>query len=85
MVAYEHNLPGMAQVVEQMLVKAFVPHLLIEAFDEPALDWRARGDVVPVDLVTLVPFQDGVANDTSDLRAAKPISQFAISGRLNLI
>lgn len=32
----------------------------IEAFHEAVLHWLARGNVVPLDLAALLPFQDGV-------------------------
>ncbi len=55
-----HQIAGMAQVIEQMRVQAFVPHAAIEAVDEPVLHWLARRDIVPIDFAIFVPFQDGV-------------------------
>ena len=54
------QIAGMAQVVEQMLIEAFVAHASIEALDEAILHWLAGGNVVPIDLTVFLPFQDGV-------------------------
>ena len=55
-----HQIAGMAQAVEQMLVQAFVAHAAIEAFHEPVLHRFARCDVVPVDLAIFLPFEDRI-------------------------
>jgi len=41
-----HQIAGMAQVVEQMLVQTFISHPAIEAFHKPILHLFARCDVV---------------------------------------
>ena len=56
-----HQTAGMAQAVEQMLIKAFVPHPAIEAFHEPVLHRLAGCAVVPINFTVLLPFQDGIA------------------------
>ena len=50
------QLAGMAEVVEQVLIQAFVAHPAIEAFNKPVLHGLARCDVVPVNLAILLPF-----------------------------
>lgn len=54
------QIPGVAQVGEQMLVEALVAQTAVEAFHEAVLHGFARRDVVPLDLPFLLPSQDGV-------------------------
>ena len=54
------QIPGVAQVGEQMLVEALVAQTAIETFDEAVLHGLSWSDVVPLDLPFLLPFQDGV-------------------------
>ncbi len=46
-----------------MLVEAFVAQPAIEAFDKPILHWLSGCDVVPLDLLFLLPGQDGVRGE----------------------
>jgi hypothetical protein len=54
------QVPGLAQVGEQMLAEAFVPQTAIEAFHEAVLHRFSGGDVVQFDASLLLPLQDGV-------------------------
>lgn len=54
------SLPGMAVAGEQVLVEAFVAQASVEALHEAVLHWLARRNVMPVDGMVLLPFEDGV-------------------------
>ena len=54
------QLTGVSEAVEQVLVQALVPHPAVEAFDKAVLHWLAGGDVMPVNLAVLLPFQDRI-------------------------
>jgi hypothetical protein len=54
------QLPGVAQVGEQVLVEALVAQAAIEALDEAVLHGLSRRDVVPLDLSVFLPTQDGI-------------------------
>lgn len=54
------QLPGVAQVGKQGLVRALVNEASIEAFDEAILHRFSWLDIVPCDLAILLAFQDGV-------------------------
>lgn len=56
-----HQIAGMAQVIEQVLIQAFISHPAVEAFHKPILHWLAGSDVVPVNLAVFLPFQDRIA------------------------
>ena len=53
-----HQIAGMVQVVEQMLVQALIPHPTVEAFHEPVLHRFSRRDGVPIDPADFLPFQN---------------------------
>lgn len=55
-----NQITGMAEAVEQMFIEAFVAHPPVEALYEPVLHWLTGGDVVPVNLAVLLPFQDRI-------------------------
>lgn len=57
---WRHQIAGMAQAVEQVLIEAFVAHPTVKALHEAILHWFARRDVVPINFAVLLPFQDGV-------------------------
>lgn len=54
------QLPGVAQVGEQVLVETLVSQAAVEALDEAVLHGLSRRDVVPLDLPVFLPFQDGI-------------------------
>ena len=56
-----HQIAGMAQAVEQVLVQQLVPHPAVEALHKTILHWLAGCDVVPLDPSVLLPLQDRVA------------------------
>ena len=51
---------GVAQQREQVFVEALVPHPSVDVFDQAVLHGFAGRDVVPADLVVLLPFQHTV-------------------------
>lgn len=55
-----HQIAGMAQAVEQVLVQQFVPHSTVEALNEAVLRGLAWRGVVPLHLPVLLPLQDGI-------------------------
>ena len=55
-----HQIAGMAQSVEEVLVQAFVPHPAIKGLHKAILHWFARRDVMPVNLPVLLPLQDRI-------------------------
>ncbi|SMP13848.1 hypothetical protein SAMN06265373_102606 [Shimia sagamensis] len=55
-----HQIAGMAKVVKQMLVEAFIPHPAIERLHEAILHWLAWCNVVPLNVPVFLPFQDGI-------------------------
>ena len=56
---------GMAQRREQVFVEAFLAHPSVEDFDQTVLHGFAWGNVVPVDLAVLLPFEHRVAGQFS--------------------
>ena len=52
---------GLSDRREQRLIQALVAEAAVEAFDEAVLHRLAGGDVMPVDLCLLAPFEDGHA------------------------
>lgn len=54
------QLTGMSEAIEQMFVEAFVAHPPVESLNEPVLHWLTGGDVMPVNLAVLLPFQDRI-------------------------
>ena len=52
---------GMAQRREQVFVQALLTHPPVEAFHQTVLHGFARGDVVPVNLAILLPFEHRIA------------------------
>lgn len=48
---------GVAAVVEQVLVEAFVSEPAVETLDEPVLLWLSRCDIVPQHRSLLIPNQ----------------------------
>jgi hypothetical protein len=62
-----HQIAGMVQGVEQVLIQGFIPHASIEAFDESILHWLAADDVVPVDLTIFLPLQDCATGQLSSI------------------
>ena len=54
------DLACLGEVREQLLVEALVTQSAAEAFHEPILHRFAGGDVVPFDVMLLLPGQDGI-------------------------
>ena len=52
---------GINQAVEDLFVEAFVAQTAVERLDVAVLLRFARVDVVPLDLVVVRPFEDGLA------------------------
>ena len=52
-----HQIAGMVQVIEQVLIQVFVPHPAIEAFDKAVLHRFARRNVMPFNFAIFLPFQ----------------------------
>ena len=50
----------LSEIAEQVLVEAFVAQPAVEALDEAILHRFAGCDVVPFDVMLLLPAQDGV-------------------------
>ena len=57
-----NEITGMAEVVEQVFVQAFVMHPAVEAFDKPVLLWLAGRDVMLVNLAIFLPLQDRIGS-----------------------
>lgn len=55
--------PKIGEVGEQRLVEQLVPQPAIEAFDEAILHRLARGDVMPVDPLSVGKAQDSVRGE----------------------
>ena len=58
-----HGLAGMVDAEEQCLVQEFIPHPAVEGFAVPVLHGLPGGDVVPLHLHLLCPFQDRVRGE----------------------
>jgi hypothetical protein len=56
---FEHC-AGVRKRAEQGFVEQFIAQASNERFDKGILDWLARRDVVPGDLVIVGPLQDGI-------------------------
>lgn len=54
---------GVGQAVEDLLVEAFVAQAAVEGLDVAVLLRFAGVDVMPLDLVVVRPFQDGLADE----------------------
>lgn len=50
----------MAVAGKEVLVEAFVAQASVETLHEAVLHWLARRDVMPLDSMVLLPFEDGV-------------------------
>lgn len=54
---------GVGEGVEYLLVEAFIPQTAVERLDVAVLLRLAGIDVVPLDLVVVCPFQNGLARE----------------------
>jgi hypothetical protein len=54
-----HNFACMMQLREQRFIQTFIAQASIEAFNEGVLRWLAWRGVMPICLVTLLPFEHG--------------------------
>lgn len=64
---------GLAQRREQVFVEAFLAHPSVEVFDQTVLHRLAWGDVLPVDLTVLLPFEHLVAGQSVALASGQEI------------
>jgi len=64
-----HIILGMDQVVEEVLVHAFIAHSTVEPFNEAVLHRLARRDVVPLDFTVLLPLWGRIAGQLSPVVA----------------
>ncbi len=60
---FSDSLAGMVDAEEQRLVQEFIPHAAVECLAVAVLHWLAWGDVVPLHLHLLGPFQDRVRGE----------------------
>ena len=87
----------MSEAVEQVFVQALIPHASVEGLHKAVLHWLARGDVVPVNLAVLLPFQDRIGSQfgpivadhhagvTNDVRSCMIMSKNTLFQKANLL
>jgi len=63
------DLAGFVEIGEQLLVEALVTQPAVEAFDKPILHRLAGCDVVPLDLLLVLPGQYGVRGEVGAIVA----------------
>src|SRR3954451_10558052 len=63
------DLTRLFEITEQVLVEALVAQPAVEALHEAILHRFARRDVVPFDVVLLLPSQDGIRSELSTVVA----------------
>lgn len=66
---------SMAQGIEDMFIQAFIPEAFIKTLHEAVLHRFPRGNVVPLDLVVLLPFEDRIGSEFTPIVTDQHIGQ----------